>query len=134
MQVHSPSSPSRSPTLHYSTRPPTPANPTPSPPKPNTLHENPPLPSFNLFHAVQDSRPAVRYTVYAGLGLMATVESTFWYKVFKAKFFPATSEEENAKADEFMENVREAIAGYRVAWMGNYWKYYGGYVWGVGER
>jgi hypothetical protein len=57
----------------------------------------------------------VRYTVYAGLGLMITVESSFWFNIIKAKFFPAKSDEERAKAEELMEN-------------------YGGYVWGVGER
>jgi hypothetical protein len=65
---------------------------------------------------------------------MAVVESTFWYKVIKAKFFPARSEEEKAKAEELIENLREAIGGYRTAWLGNYWRYYGGYMWGVGER
>jgi|TARA_R110002003_G_scaffold112_9_gene9610 hypothetical protein len=98
------------------------------------MQENPSLPSFNLFHAIRDSRPAVKYTVYAGLGLMATVESTFWYNVLKAKFFPSKSEEEKEKAEQFLENIKGAVTGYRAAWMGNYRRYYEGYVWGVGER
>jgi hypothetical protein len=107
--------------------------PRPSPQKPS-IQENPSLPSFNLFHAVRDSRPAVKYTVYAGLGLMATVESTFWYNVLKAKFFPSKLEEEKEKAEQFLENIKGAVIGYRAAWMVNYRRYYEGYVWGVGER
>jgi hypothetical protein len=100
----------------------------------NTSHDGPPLPSFNLFHAIRDSHPAVRYTVYAGLGLMATAESTFWFHIIKAKFFPSASEDEQKQADQILGNLREAIASYKANWMGNYWRYYGGYVWGVGER
>lgn len=65
---------------------------------------------------------------------MATVESTFWLSIIKAKFFPSTSEEEKEKAEQFLESVRGAVAGYKATWMGNYGRYYGGYVWGVGER
>ncbi|KAH7086519.1 hypothetical protein FB567DRAFT_72747 [Paraphoma chrysanthemicola] len=119
---------------HHSTQTPKPPTTTSTPPTKPTLPENPSLPSFNLFHAVRDSRSAVRYTVYAGLGLMATVESTFWYNVLKAKFFPSKSEAEKEKAARFLESLGEAVKGYRGAWMGNYWRYYGGYVWGVGER
>jgi hypothetical protein len=118
----------------YSTRTSKSPSPTPSPPKPNPLPENPSLPSFNLFQQVRDSRPAVRYTVYAGLGLMITVESTFWFNVIKAKFFPSQSVEEQAEAEAFMSNVQEAVTNSRAAWMGNYGRYYGGYMWGVGER
>lgn len=65
---------------------------------------------------------------------MVTVESTFWFNVIKAKFFPPASEEDKEKADEYMERIREAITGYKANWMQNYGRYYGGYVWGVGER
>jgi hypothetical protein len=109
--------------IHYSTQP---SKPSPQP--------DPSLPSFNLFREIQNSSPLVRYTVYAGLGLMITVESSFWFNIIKAKFFPAKSDEERAKAEELMENLGEAVAGARKAWMGNYGRYYGGYVWGVGER
>jgi hypothetical protein len=102
--------------------------------KPGIPDQTPSLPSFSLLHQIRDAHPAVRYTVYAGLGLMVTVESTFWYNVIKAKFFPSASEEEQAKAEEFMESVRKAIAGYKTNWVRNYGRYYGGYVWGVGER
>jgi hypothetical protein len=104
------------------------------PQSPSQSHENPTLPSFNLFQAIRDSRPAVRYTVYAGLGLMATVESTFWFHVIKAKFFPSSSAEEQQKNDQYLAHVSEAIAEYKSNWMRNYRKYYEGYVWGVGER
>jgi hypothetical protein len=113
----------RSSVVRYSTEPSKP------PPQPN-----PSLPSFNLLREIQNASPVVRYTVYAGLGLMVTVESTFWINVIRAKFFPAKSEEERAKAEELMENLNEAVTGARKAWMGNYGRYYGGYVWGVGER
>lgn len=122
-------------TFRVSPRPSKSSTPTPIPStKPSQAHENPTLPSFNLFHAVRGSRPAVRYTVYAGLGLMASVESTFWISLIKAKFFPSNSEEEKQKAEEFLARIREAVADYKATWMPNYWRYYGGYVWGVGER
>jgi hypothetical protein len=119
------------------TRPPTPTpipTPTPSSQKHETFHEDPSFSSFNLFQQIRSSRPAVRYTVYAGFGLMVTVESTFWFNVIKAKLFPSASEEDKRKAEQFLEDVRSAIAGYKATWMGNYGRYYGGYVWGVGER
>src|SRR4051812_23194233 len=37
--------------------------------------------TFNLFQQVREARPVVRYVVYVGLGLMVTVESTFWFHV-----------------------------------------------------
>ncbi|OAK97842.1 hypothetical protein IQ06DRAFT_37876 [Phaeosphaeriaceae sp. SRC1lsM3a] len=120
---------------YYSTNPHTQPPPSSSRPKsPSPSLTDPSLPSFNLFHLLRTSRPAVRYTVYFGLGLMATVESTFWFHVLKAKFFPAKEQEERAKADELLNLVSEAVERFRGAWMGNYRRYYGGYVWGVGER
>jgi len=65
---------------------------------------------------------------------MVIVESTFWFNVFRAKFFPLTSEEEKARASIFLGRVKGAVHGARAAWMGNYGMYFGGYVWGVGER
>ncbi|KAH7394377.1 hypothetical protein BKA66DRAFT_456206 [Pyrenochaeta sp. MPI-SDFR-AT-0127] len=103
------------------------------PPNPNHHHsENPSLPSFNLWHQIREARPAVRYTVYAGLGLMATVESTFWFNVLKAKFFPSASEAEKEIAEEFLERIGVAVKGYRKVWMKNYGRYYGAHLWGVG--
>lgn len=104
------------------------------PKKPDRPAENPSFLSFSLFHEVRNARPAVRYTVYAGVGLMATVESTFWFNVIRAKFFPSSSPEDKEKAEEFLVNLRGAVAGYKATWMTNYGRYYGGYVWGVGER
>jgi hypothetical protein len=111
---------------HHSTQTPKPSPSPPSSPPP----ANPTLPSFNLLREVRNSRPAVRYTVYAGLGLMATVESTFWFNVIRANFFP----QEKDEAEAFLASVSDAIVACRAAWMGNYGRYYGGYVWGVGER
>jgi hypothetical protein len=134
---------SRSRTFHHSSallkHPATPTSTTPPTstklsPQPQNHPPNPTLPAFNLFHALRDSRPAVRYTVYAGLALMATVESTFWLTVIKAKFFPASSEEEKERAEDVLNRLREAIGNARGAWMRNYGRYYGRYVWGVGER
>jgi hypothetical protein len=65
---------------------------------------------------------------------MVTVESTFWLTVIRAKFFPAATQEEKEKAEKLLYRVRGAIVGVRAAWMGNYGRYFGGYVWGIGER
>ena len=104
----------------------------PSTPRPTQKAENLSLPSFNLFKLVRDAKPAVRYTVYAGLGLMATVEITFWYHVLRAKFFPRASVEEQEKADALLQRLSEAMKNYRHVWMANYNRYYGAYVWGLG--
>lgn len=102
--------------------------------KSNALPEDHSLPSFSLLKEVRNARPAVRYTIYAGLGLMVTVETTFWLNVLKAKFFPSGTEEEKNSAESVLANLREAFAGYKANWMVNYGRYYGGYIWGVGER
>ncbi|KAI4688947.1 hypothetical protein J4E81_007664 [Alternaria sp. BMP 2799] len=103
-----------------------------SAPRPDHQPENPSLPSFNLFKLVRDAKPAVRYTVYAGLGLMATVETTFWYHVLRAQFFPRASAEEQDKADALLQRLSEAMKNYRHVWMANYNRYYGAHVWGLG--
>ncbi|KAI4622766.1 uncharacterized protein J4E87_006333 [Alternaria ethzedia] len=104
----------------------------PPTPRPNHQAENPSLPSFNLFKLVRDAKPEVRYTVYAGLGLMATVETTFWFHVLRAKFFPRASAEEQEKADALLQRLSEAMKNYRHVWMTNYNRYYGAHVWGLG--
>jgi len=116
--------------LHISA--PSPKNHIPSTPRPTQQVENLSLPSFNLFKLVRDAKPAVRYTVYAGLGLMATVETTFWYHVLRAKFFPRASEEEQEKADALLERLSEAMKNYHHVWMANYCRYYGAHMWGLG--
>jgi hypothetical protein len=90
------------------------------------------FPSFSLFQQIREARPAVRYTVYAGLGLMATVETTFWLHVLRAKFFPRASDEERSEDDELLLRLRDAMKSYSYVWMRNYGRYYGAYVWGVG--
>jgi hypothetical protein len=107
-------------------------DPTSSSPKPNQQAENPSFPSFNLFKQLREAKPAVRYTVYAGLGLMATVESTFWIHVLRAKFFPRGSKEEQEKADALLGRMNDALKGYRHVWLANYGRYYGVYIWGLG--
>lgn len=92
-----------------------------------------PSPHFpNLFQQIREARSAVRYTVYAGLGLIATVETVFWWNVLEAKFFPSTSEGDNQTDVEFLERVKSAVKGYRRVWMSNYRRYYGAYLWGLG--
>ncbi|EMD87125.1 hypothetical protein COCC4DRAFT_109611, partial [Bipolaris maydis ATCC 48331] len=93
---------------------------------------HPSLPSINLVHHLREARPAVRYTVYAGLGLMATVESTFWFHVLRAKFFPRATQADRQRDDELLDSFKSAIAGVRQAWMGNYQRYYGAHLWGLG--
>ncbi|KAF2128017.1 hypothetical protein P153DRAFT_386990 [Dothidotthia symphoricarpi CBS 119687] len=102
-----------------------------SQPKSNHPAEEPSLPSFSLLQQIREARPATRYTVYAGLGLMAAVETTFWLSVARAKFFPATSEEAKQHDAELLERIRGAIKGYRQVWMRNYGRYYGAYQWGL---
>jgi hypothetical protein len=108
-------------------------SPSPTPlPTPHHHAENPSLPTLNLFRLLREARPAVRYTVYAGLGLMATVETTFWFYVLRAKFFPRASQQEQQKADALLERVNDAFNSYRCVWMANYGRYYGAYMWGLG--
>lgn len=104
----------------------------PPTPQPNQIPDNNSLPSFNLWQQIREARPAVRYTVYAGLSLMALVETTFWVNVLEAKFFPSGSEEERAKSDDFLQDLRLVVKGYRAVWMRNYGRYYGAYLFGVG--
>lgn len=74
----------------------------------------------------------MRYTVYAGLGLMATAETTFWFNVIRAKYFPSQVTEEQEEAARLLGNFRAAIQGYRAVWLRNYDRYYGAYIWGAG--
>ncbi|USP79107.1 uncharacterized protein yc1106_06381 [Curvularia clavata] len=105
--------------------------PTPPFPTPGQQSGNPSLPSFNLFHHLQEAHPGIRYTVYAGLGLMVTVESTFWFHVLRAKFFPRALEADRQQDDELLNRLKSAVAGYRVVWMKNYQRYYGAHMWGL---
>lgn len=63
---------------------------------------------------------------------MVTVESTFWFNVLKAKFFPSASEVERQQAEDFLERIASAVKGYRAVWMRNYHRYYGAHLWGLG--
>lgn len=106
--------------------------PVPPSPKPEQLAQNPALPSINLVHHLREARPVVRYTVYAGLGFMATVESTFWFYVLRAKFFPRTAQADRQQDDELLDSFKRAVTGFRQAWIGNYQRYYGAHLWGLG--
>lgn len=97
--------------------------------KPNPPQENP---SVNLWSQIREARPAARYTLYAGLGLMATAETVFWFKVVRAKYFPSKVAEEREEAARLLEDFTTAIEGYRAVWLRNYGRYYGTYVWGAG--
>lgn len=88
-------------------------------------------PSLNLWSQIRDARPAVRYTVYAGLGLMATAETTFWFNVIGAKYFPSKVAEEQEEAARLLDDLSAAIKGYRVVWMRNHDRYYSAYIWGA---
>ena len=90
-----------------------------------------PSSSLNLWVQIGEARPAVRYTVYAGVGLMVTAESTFWFHVIKAKFSLLKSAEENEEAHEFLHDLRAVVTSYKIVWMGNYGRYYSAYVWGA---
>jgi hypothetical protein len=99
--------------------------------KPSTPAQ--PAPAFALLAEVQRARPAVRYTLYAGFGLMVAAESTFWYNVLRANFFPpAVETDEHAANDRFLADLRDAVKGYRAVCMSNYASYYGAYLWGLG--
>jgi len=89
------------------------------------------LSPFSLWSQIREARPAVRYTVYAGVGLMITAESTFWLNVIRAKYFPSAREDEKEKAERFLRDLQAAVQGFRAVWMENYGRYYGSYVWGL---
>ena len=58
------------------------------------------------------------------MGLMVTVESTFWFHVIKAKYFPPKSAEEKEETDQFLHDIRAVITGYKTVWMRNYGRSY----------
>ncbi|KZM22130.1 hypothetical protein ST47_g6743 [Ascochyta rabiei] len=93
--------------------------------------ESPPTPAFGLWAELKETRPVVRYTVYAGIALMATAESAFWFSVARAKYFPSTQEEEEGKTDPFLQGLQAAVRGYKAVWMRNYGRCYDAYIWGV---
>lgn len=84
-------------------------------------------PGLNIFHLIREAKRPVRYTVYGALGVLATVECTFWIKVIQHKFF--SSDEESS--EDFFKEVGERVNRYRVVWLKAYRRYYGETVWGV---
>jgi hypothetical protein len=63
---------------------------------------------------------------------MVTAESTFWFNVVRAKYFPSKAVEGKEEADRFLQDLRTAVKGYRTVWLANYNRYYGAYAWGLG--
>ena len=118
--------------FHHSRKATKDASPTPSTPTPTQQSENESVPSLNLWRQIQEARPAVRYTLYAGFAIMATAESTFWFNVIRAKYFPSTSVEEKEEADQLLERMSSVVKGFRKVWLVNYGRYYGAHLWGVG--
>lgn len=101
--------------------------------KTDPLHNNEPSP-FNLWAQISEARPAVRYTVYAGMGLMVTAETTFWFNVMRAKYFPSAAGDEQDRADLFLQELRAAVNGYHAVWEQNHARYYAAYIWGLDYR
>ncbi|KAF2112101.1 hypothetical protein BDV96DRAFT_581121 [Lophiotrema nucula] len=66
------------------------------PPRPQNKTDSPSSPTFNLFVLIKDAPRPYRYTVYAGVGLLACMETTFWVKVIQHKYFP-TSENDSGE-------------------------------------
>ena len=62
---------------------------------------------------------------------MATAESTFWFNVIKAKYFPSVREKEKEKDEQFLRYLGAAVKGYKAVWVRNYGRYYGSYTWGL---
>lgn len=89
------------------------------------------LSTFSLWSEIKSARPAVRYTIYAGVGLMVTAESTFWLNVIRAKYFPSRRDDEKEKAKRLLNNLEAAVKGFRAVWMQNYGRYHASYIWGL---
>jgi hypothetical protein len=84
-------------------------------------------PGINIFHLIREAKRPARYTVYGALGVLATVECTFWIKVIQHKFFSPNEEE----SEEFFKEIGERVKRYRVVWLRAYRRYYGETVWGI---
>jgi hypothetical protein len=100
--------------------------------KVNPQQEHSTVSPFNLWAQIREARPAVRYTVYAGIVLMSVAESTFYFTIIKAKYFPSKSVQEKEKADRFLHDLAAVMKGYRAVWLKNYRAYYAAYIWGLG--
>jgi hypothetical protein len=87
----------------------------------------PSAPGLNIFHLIREAKRPVRYTVYGALGVLATVECTFWIKVIQHKFFSPGEDE----SEDFFKEVGERVKRYRVVWLRAYRRYYSETVWGI---
>ncbi|KAF2258442.1 hypothetical protein CC78DRAFT_114635 [Lojkania enalia] len=88
---------------------------------------NPSTPSLNLFSLLRECSLPVRCTVYAGLSVLAAMETTFWINVIRYRYFSP----EKDKADEFFVEVRKRVQRYRELWIQSYGEYYSGTLWGL---
>ncbi|KAK3201927.1 hypothetical protein GRF29_164g1093475 [Pseudopithomyces chartarum] len=86
-------------------------------------------PSFSIWTQIRTASRPIRYTVYTGLLLAATAETTFWANIIYAKYFATTQDRE--RADALLARVHEAVKGYRVRWLINYRNYYSHNLWGL---
>jgi hypothetical protein len=104
---------------------------TPSKSKPKPAPENPGNPSIptgNLKDILKDLKGPTRWIVICSFLVLASAETTFWIQVIHAKFF---ADEDDAAASEFLERCKEALAGFRRAWLPNYQSYYASSIWGL---
>lgn len=97
-------------------------------PKPKPAPANPSMPMGSLRETLKDLKGPARWIVIGSFLVLATAESTFWIKVIHAKFF---AKEDDAEADEFLERCKEALKGFRRAWLPNYQRYFGASIWGL---
>lgn len=84
---------------------------------------------FNIWTQIRASPRSVRYTLYTGVALAATAETSFWANVVYAKYF--AGEEDRERADAFLAKCSEAVRGYRARWMVNYGRYWSENLWGL---
>lgn len=85
--------------------------------------------SSTIWSQISTTPRPIRYTVYTGLLLAASAETTFWANIVYAKYFARTNDRE--RADALLARVNQAIKGYRVRWLINYENYYNHNLWGL---
>jgi hypothetical protein len=98
------------------------------PPKPKLTHTNPSIPTGSLRETLKDLKGPTRWIVIGSFLVLATAESTFWIKVIHANFF---AKEDDDEADEFLQRCKEALRGFRRAWLPNYQSWFGASIWGL---
>lgn len=104
--------------------------PPPEPPKskPKPASTNPSIPAGSMRDILKDLKGPARWIVIGSFLVLATAESSFWIKVIHAKFF---AKEDDDEAVEFLERCKEALRGFRRAWLPNYQSWFGTSIWGL---